>query len=152
MKSNTACYLLAFGLFVAAFVGGLLPGFSVYLLVIRITGDENLASKIACIIWFFFLFPIMAYGSLFFPSLHSFPTARKPYNLYSVFGMAAFYAFIGGGFTVNLPNVSTIVITVVAMASAVLGGLFAYDINRRQYKIQEQSAAEESKEAPPHED
>jgi len=147
-------------LFPSAVVVGLGAGMAVTAILRAITIDDNLARTIGVGVWLLSVPTILLYASLYFADPEEIANPPKPTtgtqgwraakaeNRMQVaeISMGIVFVLIGGP-TAAMANGSNLVITIVTISCALLGGLIGYDVKRRVRLIREQFAAQNDSEA-----
>jgi hypothetical protein len=142
-------------LFPGAIIGGLVFGLAVTGILHAITDDDDLSTAIGTGAWLLCVMLIMVYGSLWLsdpediagPSestltIQRWRNAKAESKLQAAeLRMGFVFAMIGGA-TAAMVNGSHVVIAIVAICSAVLGGLIGFDVRRRVGRIRKQLTAD----------
>ncbi len=138
-------------LFIGAIVGGLGIGLAVTAILRAITVDHDLASTIGTGVWLLSAPTILVYASLWFTDPEEIANPPRPKTTIqgwraakaenkmqaAELRMGIVFVLIGGT-TAAMANGSNLVITIVTICCAVVGGLIGFDVKRRVHRIREQ--------------
>ena len=143
------CLLLA-----GAMIGGLVIGLVVTAILSNITGDFELSSQIGSGIGLISCVLILVYAPLWYTDPEEIANPSKPTStiqrrraakarskLQTAELRIGFVFAMIGGMTASTANGSNIVITIVTICCAVLGGFVGFDFKRRVRRIRDQFRA-----------
>ena len=137
-------------LLIGSFVVGLGIGLGVAVALRAITGDNDLASAIGMGVWLISVPTILVYASLWFTDPYEIANPPQPSTTVqkwraqkaesklqaAEFRMGFIFAMIGGA-TAGIAQGSNLVVTIVTICCAVVGGLVGFDVKRRILRIRE---------------
>ena len=142
---------------IGSFVGGFVGGMVAIMVLDAITGNEDLAAVIGTGVWILLSVTFLVYGSLLFADPEEIVNPPKPKTTIqgwraakaesklqaAELRMGIVFAMIGGG-TASAAKGSDLVVAIVAICCAIVGGLIGFDVKRRVRRIREQCAARTS--------
>lgn len=137
-------------LFVGAIAGGLGIGVGVTVILRAVTGNDNLATTVGAGVWILSVMLILVYGSLAFSEPEEIADPPRPKTtiqrwhatkaenkLRAAELRCGFVFAVIGGVIAAMANGSNVVITIVTICCAAIGGLVGFDIKRRVRRIRE---------------
>ncbi len=142
-SSMKSCLLL-----IGSVVVGFGIGLGVTVILCAITGNNDLASAIGTGVWLISVLTILAYTSLWFAEPYEIANPSRPSTTIQKWRaqkadnklqtaelrMGFVFAMIGGGMA-SIAKGSNLVITIVAICCAGVGGLIGFDVKRRVLRL-----------------